>query len=91
MYVTNTSQLPVYDLAISWHLGDAPWETGGKDEGSVLMPGSQWGVTSSLPPRLPLTADARRCGGTPRFRDATGVHWLMTPDGRLTEEPVEGA
>ena len=91
MYVTNASQQPVYDLAIFWYLGDAPWATGGRDEESVLMPGSQWGVTRNLPPLLPLTAAGRRYSGTARFRDASGVRWLMTPDGRLTEEPGEGA
>lgn len=91
LYVTNTSQQPVYDLAISWLLGDAPWETGGKDVESVLMPGSQWGVTRHLPPFLPLTAGGRRYSGTARFRDASGVRWLMTPDGQLAEEPGEGA
>jgi hypothetical protein len=72
VYVTNTSQQPVYDLAISWHLGDAPWETDGKDEESVLMPGSQWGVTRNLPPRLPLTAAGRRppAAGTAEPRDS---------------------
>jgi hypothetical protein len=60
VYVTNTSRQPVYDLAISWYLGDAPWEAGTKDEESVLMPDSQWGATRNLPPLLPLTAAGRR-------------------------------
>ena len=81
VHVTNTSQQPVYDLTISWHLANEPWGDR-PDEESVLMPGSSWGVTRNLPPFLPLTAAGRRYSGTARFRDASGVHWLVTPEGR---------
>ena len=90
VYVTNTSQQPVYDVTISWYQGDSPWDSS-KDEQSVLMPGSQFGVTRYLPPLMSLPAGKRRFGGAASFRDASGVRWALTPTGQLTEEPGEGA
>jgi hypothetical protein len=93
--VTNTSPRPVYDLVIDWRKGTAPWDQPQFE--AVLHPmgtregGDMVRKTRRLPDDVAATNDRALYSAVVRFRDANGVHWLLTPDGHLTEEPGQGA
>jgi hypothetical protein len=79
-YVVNTSQQPVYNVIISWHLGHRPER---RRHLSPLMPGAEEKDTRSVPP----DTDPAIFGAVAFFRDAAGVTWRTRPDGQLEEIP----
>jgi hypothetical protein len=80
-YVMNTSQQPVYNVLISWHLGTEPK---GQYPLMPLMPGAE---DKDTRPVLP-DAKPEMFGAVAFFRDASGVTWRTRPDGQLDEIPV---
>jgi hypothetical protein len=76
--VVNTSQQPVYNVIISWHLGHRPE---GQHYLTPLMPGHE--ATDSR--RAPPDTDPTIFGATAFFRDAAGMTWRTRPDGQLEE------
>lgn len=80
-HVMNTSQQPVYNVLISWHLGTAPK---GRCHLMPLMPGAEDKDIQPVPP----DADAEKFGAVAFFRDAAGVTWRTRPDGQLDEIPA---
>lgn len=85
-HVKNASGQPVYELTIDWRKGTAAW--GEADHIPVLMPGRQEDRTRIYPEDLlPVKADLAVFGAVARFRDSSGVEWLIRPDGRLSELP----
>ena len=80
-YVMNTSQQPVYNVLISWHLGTDPK---GQYPLMPLMPGAEDKDTRPVPP----DAKPEMFGAVAFFRDASGVTWRTRPDGQLDEVPV---
>ena len=80
-YVMNTSQQPVYNVLISWHLGTEPK---GQYPLMPLMPGAEDKDTRPVPP----DAKPEMFGAVAFFRDASGVTWRTRPDGQLDEIPV---
>jgi type II secretory pathway pseudopilin PulG len=84
--VVNTSDLPVYDLAINWRVGTEPW--GDASTADVLHPKDGIDSTREFPGNVPSPFE-QLYGAVVRFRDAAGVHWLLQPGGWLTEEPLD--
>jgi hypothetical protein len=80
--VANTSMQPIYDLVVSWRRGTAPWEP--NDTRPILMPGEQLEITRQYPRDLTL-GERGSLSAFVRFRDSSGAHWLLLPDGQLTE------
>lgn len=80
-YVMNTSQQPVYNVIIGWHLGTAPK---GQHHRMPLMPGAEDKDTEPVPPG----AVPEMFGAVVFFRDAAGVTWRTRPDGQLDEIPA---
>jgi hypothetical protein len=80
-YVMNTSQQPVYNVTISWHLGTAPK---GQHYLMPLMPGAEDKDIKLVPPG----ADPKMFGAVAFFRDAAGVTWRARPDGQIDEIPA---
>lgn len=85
-HIRNTSEQPIYDLMVSWQKGTAPWDA--PFPMSVLMPGQQEDLTHVFPDDLPPTVNVSLFSAVVRFRDASGVRWLLRPDGHLAEEPA---
>jgi TIR domain len=81
--VRNSSERPVYDLALTWHRGSALW--GEIEHRPSLMPGTDWSSTKALPDDLPKYVNPAVFGAVAWFRDATGNRWRTRPDGVLDE------
>ena len=79
--VRNVSDMPVYDLTLTWHRGSAPW--GEFERVGSLMPGEVWRSTRALPDDLPEYVDPSVFGAVAWFRDDAGNHWRRRPDGGL--------
>lgn len=79
--VRNTSEQPIYDVEISWHLGTAA--RGQHGFPTPLMPGDEVSMTR----QFPENADPQLLGAVVFFRDAAGVRWRERPDGQLDEVP----
>lgn len=81
--VTNSSEQPIYNVFLIWHIGSADWEINGssKDGKSSLMPGEKW-------PALREWIDGSPPVGTHavvEFDDANVVRWQRRKEGTLTE------
>jgi len=77
--VVNSSEQPIYDTELRWHLGPGPH--GDPDPIGTIMPGDK---ASRMQP-FPSTANMSNSGAYVRFTDANGVRWLRRPDGYLNE------
>jgi hypothetical protein len=84
--VENTSRQPVYELVIHWRRSGVSWDQ--PDVADVLRPQTFVSRTRSFADGLPAIVDRTLYSAVIRFRDAAGVHWLLRPDGQLTEEPA---
>ena len=82
-HIKNSSEQPVFDLAVTWYRGTEP--AGQTDRFPIFMPGQQtdYQHTASYKPQ-----QADRFRAVLRFRDAAGVHWRLRQGGYLDEEPV---
>lgn len=81
--VHNTSKQPVYDVRVHWASATAKVQAGSDDPAGTLPPGGEYHAQRELPGDMPLedfTAVAS-------FRDAAGLQWSITPDGRLQSVP----
>jgi len=80
--VINTSQQPIYDAELGWHLGIAGHGEPNPEPLGTIMPGLP-GVTKmrEFPPDVNLDIS----GAVVRFTDAGRVRWLRRPDGYLNE------
>jgi len=79
--VVNSSEQPIYDVEIRWHLGTSgPGEPDPQPIGTV-MPGGEATRTRIFPG----DADANINAAVVRFTDASGLRWLRKPDGNLSE------
>ena len=78
----NTSEQPIYALNIDWGPEKPRWmET---THFPVLMPGDQ------EDPFQPIEdGSIFKLAPIVRFRDAAGLHWILTPDGQLDESSSE--
>lgn len=79
-HVMNSSEQPVYNVTISWHLGTQPK---GPRYLPPLMPGDEDKDMQPVPPGAPPD----KFGAVAFFRDAAGVTWRTRPDGQLDEIP----
>lgn len=79
VYVSNTSQQPIYEVWFSWHSGDKSYAQNRRDE--PLMPGGKDHDSA----QVPLDVDPDEFGAVVIFRDRAGVWWRARPDGRLDE------
>jgi hypothetical protein len=86
-WVENRSELPIYDVLTSWHLGTMP--NGTTVVTAILLPGQKMYSDKNLPDDFPSTGDPMRLGAVAFFRDAAGIHWRSRPDGRLEEIPSD--
>jgi hypothetical protein len=80
-HVINTSEQPVYNVLISWHLGTVPQ---GQRHLMPLMPGAE---DKDIQP-VPSGSAEGQFGAVAFFRDAAGVTWRTRPDGQLDEIPT---
>jgi hypothetical protein len=87
--VRNGSERPVYDLALTWHRGSAPW--GDIEHRPSLMPGTDWSSAKTLPSDLPGYVNPAVFGAVAWFRDAAGNHRRARPDGVLDQMPPDQA
>lgn len=83
--VHNSSDQPVYDAELAWHLGTAPHGSPNPEPLGVIMPGNEARRERSFP----SGANMELAGAVVRFTDASGVRWLRRPDGDLTEQPPQ--
>lgn len=83
--VHNSSNLPVYDAELAWHLGTAPHGSLTPEPLGMIMPGNEARRERSFPPG----ANMEVAGAVVRFTDASGVRWRRRPDGDLTEQPSQ--
>jgi hypothetical protein len=81
-HFVNTSEQPVYDVELRWHLGSAGHGEPNPEPLSMVMPGEQ--VTRTR--EFPAGASTDLCGAVVRFTDANGSRWLRRPDGYLVKE-----
>jgi hypothetical protein len=84
--ITNSSQQPIYDVTIGWRKGTAPW--GEPDRVPVVMPTAVADFDRALPTDLPSGVDRSLFSAVVRFRDTSGVRWLLRPDGQFDEDPA---
>jgi hypothetical protein len=84
--VVNTSDQPIYDAELRWHIGtaDHPGEPNPQPIGTV-MPGKDEAVIRSRP--FPYGVDMTNSGVVVRFTDANRVRWLRRPGGDLHRLP----
>jgi hypothetical protein len=86
--VTNTSDMPITHLTISWHKGSALWAD--PDYRRLLLPGKKAQYFCPLPLDLPANVDPSVYGGVVYFRDANYVYWRARPNGEQPEELPPG-
>jgi hypothetical protein len=79
-HVMNTSEQPIYNVTVSWHLGTEP---NGRHPLMPVMPGKE---DKDMQP-VPAGAPPDKFGAVAFFRDAAGVTWRTRPDGQLDEIP----
>lgn len=81
--ITNTSKQPIYDVILKWHKGTAEWFNGGVSIEKLdrLMPDRSMTWSRSHYDGGNLSV----IGAVVEFRDAAGVSWRQTNDGRLEE------
>jgi hypothetical protein len=79
-HVTNASDLPIYDVIISWHRGSAPLRQRNLEK--PLMPGES---EEDIEESLPRGTDLNHSGAVVFFSDAAGTAWRRRPDGKLDE------
>ena len=78
----NTSDQPIYDTELYWHLGPAGHGDPNPEPIGTLLPGATHTSTRKFPPGTDLEAS----GAVLRFRDASGTKWTRRPDGYLGEQ-----
>lgn len=81
-HVRNTSEQPIYVLNIDWGPEKPRWME--STHFPVLMPGDQKDPFQPIEHRNIL-----KLAPIARFRDAAGLHWILTPDGQLDESSAE--
>jgi hypothetical protein len=81
--VTNTSDEPIYEARLSWHLDGKPHRDLTAEEIGTIMPGDKAVKSGDYPRGTNLDV----CGAVLRFRDASGTKWTRRPDGYLGEQP----
>ena len=81
--VTNTSDEPIYEARLRWHLDGKPRHDLPAEEIGTIMPGNKGDKSAEYP----RGADLDVCGAELEFRDAAGVRRLRRADGYLGEEP----
>jgi hypothetical protein len=77
--VVNSSEQPIYDAELRWHLG--PGAHGEPERLGTILPGKN----ASRARPFPAAADMSNSGAYVRFTDANSVRWLRRPDGYLKE------
>ena len=81
--VVNSSEQPIYDAELRWHVGTADHgELPNPEPLGVIMPGPD-GITRMR--TFPYGVDMSNSGAVVRFTDAAGTRWLRRPDGYLNE------
>jgi hypothetical protein len=80
--VTNTSDQPIYNVALRWHRGSASHGDPNPEPVGTMMPGDSVARTQNFPPGTNMAVS----GAVVRFHDASGVEWLRRPDGGLAEQ-----
>jgi hypothetical protein len=77
-HVRNTSEQPIYALNIDWGPEKPRWME--STHFPVLMPGDQKDPFQPIEHR-----NIFKLAPIARFRDAAGLHWILTPEGQLDE------
>lgn len=85
VYVTNTSEQPVYDLTVNWRKGTARWDE--PERLPILTAGEAQRFSRNLPDNLPQNVDRSLYSAVVIFRDRNQVWWRTRPDGRFEELP----
>lgn len=80
--VANTSDEPIYQARLRWHLDGQPHRDPTAEEVGTILPGDKTVKSGSYP----RGTDLGICGAILEFRDAAGVKWLRRADGYLGEE-----
>lgn len=78
----NTSDQPIYDVELRWHLGSAGHGEPNPEPMGTVLPGATHTSKRNFPPGAILETG----GAVLRFRDAAGATWMRRPDGGLTEQ-----
>ena len=77
--VVNSSDQPIYDAELRWHLG--PGAHGKTERLGAILPEKR-----AIRERLfPADADLSNSGADVMFTDANSIRWLRRPDGYLSE------
>jgi hypothetical protein len=79
--VVNSSDQPIYDAELRWHVGTAGHGEPNPEPLGAVMPGAD---ASRMRP-FPYGVNMEVSGAVVRFTDANGVRWLRRPDGYLGE------
>ena len=82
--VMNSSEQPIYDVELRWHLGSAGYGDPEIESLGTMSPRSDKASIRWFPPG----ADMSNSGAVVRFTDAAGTRWLRRPDGYLNEFPT---
>jgi hypothetical protein len=80
-HVQNTSDQPVYEVEVAWHLGSEPYGEPNPESLGTAPPHTHLEAEREFP----VDTDPRMIGVALRFRDAAGIRWQRRPDGELTE------
>ena len=84
--VTNTSDQPIYDAELRWHIGTADHrEEPNPEPLGTVMPGKDEAVSKMRP--FPFGTDLSNSGAVVSFTDANNVRWLRRADNYLGEFP----
>jgi hypothetical protein len=81
--VKNTSDQPIYDAELRWHVGSAGHGEPNPEPLGTILPGEEAGSMRPFPYGVNMDVS----GAVVRFTDANGVRWLRRPDGYLNEFP----
>jgi hypothetical protein len=83
--VHNTSEQPIYDLRIHWVDWAAKVQAGVEDKRDTLGPGN----TTEADRELPDNVTVGQFRAIAYFRDAAGLRWTLTADGKLKPVPPD--
>ena len=87
-HVRNPSEQPIYALNIDWGPEKPEWME--YEHFPVLMPGDQKDPFQPWPEIIDITRrPIPELAPFARFRDAAGLHWRLTADGQLDDDPGE--
>lgn len=82
--VTNSSDQPIYNTGLRWHLGPGLHGEPNPDPIGTILPGRD----ATRMREFPHGADIDNSGADVIFTDSNNVRWIRRPDGYFKEFPV---